>query len=172
MGTRSLAAAAAVLGMASNPYQPVAYTPYISVALYGAGLAAEPQAPPPQPAGDLAKRLDAIEKKLDALLDLLSKLLNDEEPAKQEQANADPFLSAAGKCIVCHENAAVAKVKGEGFVLFEQQKDGAHFRKFSDRDVRAIRKELTRKTMPPDGNKDKVPPLTEAERSALLDAIK
>jgi hypothetical protein len=142
---------------------------YARLPAYGAQAA--PQPPPPSP---LEQRLQAIEADLKAANEKLDRLLKlVEDDAAGGPQNGEPpaaLISAATRCEKCH--APDTADKGGGFVLFaftDKEKTGLAFAALNSFQKQKAVKRLTTQDAgfkmppPPSG-----PPLTEAERAALL----
>lgn len=105
--------------------------PTLTLPLYGAGLATEKEDSPP-PGDDRLSRLEAKVDKIQATLDRLLKLAEEEAagpptPARgAAQPNQAALNSGATKCANCHA-PAVAEKKGDGFVMFVETPNGLNF---------------------------------------------
>lgn len=115
------------------------------------------------------EKLEALEKKLQAVLD---RLAPQQPPAAQPptpQMSAIPEAAPAGPavlqqalqtCFRCHDSAVAAKAGG-GFALFEQ----GSTRKFTPQEELKILREIRSGHMPPNGK------LTAAQKDALSDWV-
>lgn len=157
-----VAGSAAGLLLANPPVS----TPTITLPLYGAGVAAEPAAPPED--ADALKRLEAKVDALQATLDKLLKIVEEEAAAPKPVASPKPddgrptpaLIAAAGKCATCH-HVNVATAKGGKFALFNA--DGT-FADIRPTDRKRIVEKVTSGEMPK-------PPLvlSPEEKSAVVD---
>ena len=165
----TIAALLGVAGVAPAQYHNGQYVAgaYTATALYGVGYL--PAAPQAQQAQD-NDRLKRIEEKLDKLIDTLNKLAEgDGPPAESEKPAADvpkALSSGAAKCAGCH-TPAVAKERGKGFVLFDDQ--GRFRQTLTGRDLRHLNEEVSGGTMPPPDSGVK---LTKDEKEELLKVFK